>query len=760
MEENTTSLFNIGLNIINFICNIISSKKTFPLLIESIKKLIQSKKWLERVGALAIVGVMAEGCAVPMKDNIEDIIDLLVNTFKNDINEKVKGQCIVSMDYLTQFCSPEINEYYDKIIPMLLEGLFSKSDDIIEKSLLEINYFFTSIDLEIEDYLNMNSELNVKLLKKLIEILNNAKNGLIQEKSLIALGAVITNGHNLNPEILIPILASLQNITKMKTTANDQKLIGNTLDCVGNILVVIKKERFIKELEDYFNKFAYECIKSTSYDLQYGGLSYFSALAEIKGEEFADMLSGIMVCMEKIISDESGIIEKDKDEIGLDSDSEEVIEGNEEMYWNQDFMNVKSLAIKTLAVFAKACPKFFIEKYYQYTLDQLEFFSNYCNEEIFFSVVDLYETIILAIEASGDKTKNINDFWVKEILTHYESFIEETQDQELVSHICGNIYNIVDHFGKNIFRDNKTNGLNTSLDRIINLTLKLLKNELPCQIRNKEAEEGEMEYEEDIFDSIKSICLCLSEKLQDDFHNYFNTIYPQLTKYLKPSFDEEDRQNAFGIIAEVLKNTKISTKFYAKQLFNEIQANLSTKKKNKKNEDLFRHISYLIGILFYSDPQACKDYVNQGLQNLQLIFGKSKKEGKDNVIAALCRIIMAYQYNQQNFNLFEKSVETIMNNLPLKYDNNENLTVLDFLIYIIEMLDLEQYKKYINSIMKVLHCIVIFDAKCETKPEHLEKVKGYLTKLNQNETIKILIEDNIKKEFTPAEKEKFIKSLS
>ena len=762
MEENTTSLFNIGLNIINFICNTISSKKTFPLLIESIKKFIQSKKWLERVGAIAIVGVMAEGCAVPMKDNIEDIINLLISTFTNDQSEKVKGQCIVSMDYLTQFCSPEINEYYDKIIPMLLEGLFSKSDDIVEKSLLEINYFFSSIDLEIEDYLNMNSELNVKLLQKLIEILNNAKNGSIQEKSLTALGAVVTNGHNLNPSTLIPILTSLQNITKSKTSANDQKLIGSTLDCVGNILVVIKKERFNKDLENYFNKFAYECIKSTIYDLQYGGLSYFSALAEVKGEEFTELLQGIMEFTEKIIKDESGIVEKtkEKDELALDSDSEEIMDGNDEMYWNQDFMNVKSLSIKTLAVFAKACPKIYIEKYYQYTMEQLEYFSNYCNEEIFYGVVDLYEAMLLAIESSGDKTKDINDFWVKEILTHYESFINETDDQELVSHIFGNIYNIVDHFGKNIFKDNKTNGLNTSLDRIINLTLKLLKNELPCQIRNKEAEEDEMEHEEDIFDSIKSVCLCLSEKLQDDFHNYFNIIYPQLSQYLKPSYDEEDRQNAFGIIAEVLKNTKISTKFYAKQLFEEIQANLSGKKKNKKNENLFRHISYLIGVLFYSDPEACKSYVNQGLQNLQVIFEKSKKEGKDNVIAALCRIIMAYHYNKSNFNLFEKSVETIMNNLPLKYDNNENLTVLDFLIYIIEMLDLEQYKKYINSIMKVLHCIVIFDAKCETKPEHLEKVKGYINKLNQNETIKILIEDIIKKEFTQAEKEKFIKSLS
>ena len=121
---------------------------------------------------------------------------------------------------------------------------------------------------------------------------------------------------------------------------------------------------------------------------------------------------------------------------------------------------------------------------------------------------------------------------------------------------------------------------------------------------------------------------------------------------------------------------------------------------------------------------------------------------------------MAYNYDKNNFNLFEKSIDNIMINLPLKYDNNENLTVLNFLIYIIEMLDLNQYKKYLNYIMKTLHCIVIFDAKCETKKEDFDKVKAYLNKLNQNEEIKNIISDIIEKEFTAGEKEKFIKNLS
>ena len=761
IEEDSLCLFNIGLAIINLLTRTISSKKTFPFLIEIIKKYINSTRPLERRGAIAIIGEMSEGCAVPMKDNIEDIINLLINTFSNDLNEKVKGQCIIAMDYLSQFCSPEINEYYDKIIPMLLQGIYSKSEDIIEKSLLEINYFFSLIDFEMEDYLNMNSELNIKLLNKIIELIKTTKNGSIQAKALTALGAVVVNGHNLNTDILIPILTSLQIITKTKNTANDQKLIGNTLDCIGNILVVIKKEKFNDELEQYFNKFALECIKSPIYDLQLGGLSYFSALAEIKKENFAPMLNDIMIYVEKIIKDKSGIVEKAKDIEELkDPDSdEEDMEGNDEVYWNQDFMEVKSISLKCLAIFAKSCPKIYLDKFYDFTLEQLDFFSTYINENLFFEVGDLYEAMLISLsEIKSDK--EVNDFWINEVLTHYESFINETDDEELVGHIFAKMYNIIQHFGKNIFIDKTKNELNTSLDRIINLTLKLLRTELPCQIKNKDAEEAEYEHEEDIFDSIENICVCLSEKLQDDFHNYFNIIYPELSKYLKPTFDEESRQHAFGIIAEVLRHTKISIKFHCDQLFQDINKNLSGKKKVKDNEKLFRHIAYLIGVLFSGDCEASKKYINQGLQNLQYIFEKTKKEGKDNVIAALCRLIMAYQYNKTNFPLFDKSLETIMNNLPLKYDNNENLTVLDFFIYSIEMLDLTQYEKYLNNIMKTLHCIVIFDSKCETKKEDLDKVKGYLTKLNQNDTIKNSIENIIAKEFTPAEKEKFIKNLS
>ena len=144
-------------------------------------------------------------------------------------------------------------------------------------------------------------------------------------------------------------------------------------------------------------------------------------------------------------------------------------------------------------------------------------------------MADLYEAFLISLSEVKNE-KEVNDFWINEVLTNYESFVNETEDQELVGHVFGNMYNIINKFGKNIFFDKSKNELNTSLDRIIELTMKLLKNELPCQIKNKDAEDDEIEHEEDIFDAVQNICVILSEKLGDDFHNYFTTLYPEISK--------------------------------------------------------------------------------------------------------------------------------------------------------------------------------------------------------------------------------------
>ena len=65
-------------------------------------------------------------------------------------------------------------------------------------------------------------------------------------------------------------------------------------------------------------------------------------------------------------------------------------------------------------------------------------------------MADLYEAFLISLSEVKNE-KEVNDFWINEVLTNYESFVNETEDQELVGHVFGNMYNIINKFGKNIF---------------------------------------------------------------------------------------------------------------------------------------------------------------------------------------------------------------------------------------------------------------------------------------------------------------------
>ena len=58
---------------------------------------------------------------------------------------------------------------------------------------------------------------------------------------------------------------------------------------------------------------------------------------------------------------ESGLIDKKKtnDEYNFDSDSDEEMGGDGEMFWHDDFIEAKSSAIKAVGIFAKSAPTAF-----------------------------------------------------------------------------------------------------------------------------------------------------------------------------------------------------------------------------------------------------------------------------------------------------------------------------------------------------------------------------------------------------------------
>lgn len=108
-----------------------------------------------------------------------------------------------------------------------------------------------------------------------------------------------------------------------RVTDDEVELRANALNCVAQICFVVKYEKFQPFIE-FFNSVAFQYVNSDKYELQEAGFTYFGSLANILTKNFDSYLPSLMEIAMKVLKDTSGVTEnEDKDEYGLDSDSEE-----------------------------------------------------------------------------------------------------------------------------------------------------------------------------------------------------------------------------------------------------------------------------------------------------------------------------------------------------------------------------------------------------------------------------------------------------
>jgi hypothetical protein len=748
--------YSIGMRIIDSFSQIIQSKYVFPICTEFIQKMITSTNPSERRVAMSSLGAITEGCKEKIKDMLEDVVNTLVNSFLNDPDVKVKSATIMSMDQLTQYCAPDINEYHPKIIPMLVQGLSCNVEEIIEKSLIELNYFCRNLDVEIDEYVN-------ELLPKLIYLLENHKSVKVQEECLFALASIINGAQSLIGHTLFPILDTCKAIILNRLNEEEVELRANALDCVAHIAFQIKLEKF-EPYMPFFSNFALECIKSDKYEFQDSGFMYFGSIAGILGEGIANELPLLMEKAYIVLKDDSGLTtNKDKDEFGLDSDSEDEDgkdEGKiEDVYVSDAFVDAKCSVILAITNFAKACPVQFVN-YIKEVFINFDSLWNYIHDNVNLELILAYQNLLIAIHDADIKINHLQGtsvqeplakkIWVGDIFPKYETVFEESDLKEEVSKVMEAIYETITHFGKDLFIGNNT------FDKIMTMCINLLTNKATCQIKNDDDEE-DPDHDEQILGSVVDIFLISSEKFENDFHPYFANAFTYLKSYLSIKRSESDRSMIFGCIADTLKNCKISAKFYLETLLSACEEN-TVKNMKKKNEDLFRHIAYLLGILFEATPDTAKPYLVSSVGLLQTIFENTKRTAKDNVIAALCRISVSLNLNSSEYDWFPKLIETILTNAPLSHDSFENHSVFKFIKLLTNQLDIIGYEKYLDNILNTIKLLILNEIKCGTTKALITEIKQYLEVLNGNQVLKSAIEkflSNLKEN----ERERFINTI-
>lgn len=431
----------------------------------------------------------------------------------------------------------------------------------------------------------------------------------------------------------------------------------------------------------------------------------------------------------------------------------------QEVRINEAFVEAKCSIINAISSFAKSAPSHFMD-YIPQIITNFDEIIDYVDENVNIELIIAYQSLMVSIDKaekaanknSGNSLNLAKQLWLKDILPKFEKIFTESNLKIEIVNVLESIYGIIDYFGREMFLENN------SLERIFTMVKSLLEFKATCQMKNEEEdlEEDEIDHDVEILDHVSDIFMITAEKLQSDFHPILTNLMPILKKYLSTKRSLGDRAIVFGCLADTLKYCKITIKFYFEFLLNAVTENSKANLKTKDDE-LFRNMAFLLGVMFENDPVFCKDFFNASLNQLHLIYEHAGKMGKENVIAALCRIACSLQLAYAD-EILSKVIDTVFANVPLVNDYHENLAVFKFADYLSNVVDIQFYNKYAFRVFDVIKYLVLNKLKCQLKDEDIKQIKAMLAKLNNNEQTKAIL-DRFLAGLSEEERVNFVNSL-
>ena len=659
--------FGTGLRILQVFSETFSSKFVFPFCVENIKNLITSSNWIDRKVAISSIGSVSTGCSEKIKDNLKEIVDMLVTTFKNDPNESVKGACIITIDFLKNSTEPDIDRFQDVILPLFVEALSDNDEKIVIKALIGIKNYCDADNVEIDIYFE-------SILNKTISYIINPNSSIpLQQESLFALTSVLSTVNTIDCSILIPILEKCIFIFNNANYTEQVFLLANAMDCVAEITIKVGKD-LLKPFLGAFVDHANDFIQSKTYEFQDAGFNFFNKMSTVLKAEFAPYLTSIMPRAFELLLDDSGLTRIDnKDDAGIDSDSE--IEDDEAINFNNNFIDAKSSVILAVSFFCESCP---IE-FYQYLpklLNKFDQLWNYAHENITIEIAKGYSVIMRSLNQLKDQSEQISAYvinlWVSNVFPKYSEIIQDTDSRVIVAEVLLCFSLLIKELGSTLLN-------NQQLSCLLNLIKTLLKYEAFCQVKNEEADDDEIDPDEEVMKAITEVILMSVDVYGNNFKDGFVFLSDSLLKYLAKGRSTSDKDFAISIFAYVFKGCPVLISIYGEKLLSLCQ-NFIKEEIKEETDKLTRNCAFLIGVLFQKNYSQFASQYSVIVELLSSV--KTEDQGtKDNLIVALMRIIRGSNFDT-SLPGFENVYELVVSSVPLINDVEENKEVSEFFIEI------------------------------------------------------------------------------
>jgi hypothetical protein len=277
-----------------------------------------------RKAGIACLGVIAEGCAEPLREHLPDVMTHVFSA-AGDADAQVRECACFCLGQLSEHCQPEILAYANQILPIVFALLDDTTVQVQATSCYVLEMFCERLEPE-----NVRPLLD-SLVRKLASMLEGSVKRSVQEMAVAALAATAVAAEDEFAPYIQGVSALMMKLMELR----EEKMFtlrGRALECMGHIAIAVGKDVF----RPYFAptmQCACEGLQWDSTELHEFAYAAFANLSKVMGSEFAPILGELVPHLVKVIDTDEGQLEQADEEeqaeqFNLDDSDDEDEAGN------------------------------------------------------------------------------------------------------------------------------------------------------------------------------------------------------------------------------------------------------------------------------------------------------------------------------------------------------------------------------------------------------------------------------------------------
>lgn len=718
-DAGETSNYCVGQECLDRLAIALGGNTIVPVASELLPAYLAAPEWQKHHAALITLAQIAEGCSKVMKNNLEPIISMVLNSFQ-DAHPRVRWAAINAIGQLSTDLGPDLQtQYHQKVLPALASAMDDFQNPRVQAHAASAVLNFTE---------NCTPEILIPyldgLVLKLLVILQNGK-PMVQEGALTALASVADSSQDHFQKYYDAVMPYLKVILMNATDKSNRMLRAKSMECISLVGMAVGKEKFrddAKQVMEVLMTLQGSQMEAddpiTSYMLQ-----AWARLCKCLGQDFLPYMGVVMppLLQSAQLKPDVTITSIDSDDEVDESDDESIETitlGDKRIGIKTSVLEEKATACNMLCCYASELKEGFFPWIDQVAPILVPLLKFYFHEEVRRAAVSGMPELLSSAKLAVEKgmAQGHDESYVKKLLDYIIPSLVEALHKEPDVDICASMLDSLNECIQTSGHLLDTNQVKLIADEIKNvITASATRRKERAERATGEdfdAEEGELlreenEQEEEVFDQVGE---CLGTLIKT-FKSSFLPFFDELSTYITPMWGKdksaEERRIAICIFDDIAEQCRESAvKYYDAYLPFLLEAC------NDENPDVRQAAVYGIGVCAEFGGPVFKPLVGEALSKLNNVIRHPNALDSENIMAydnAVSALGKMCLYHRDSINATQV-VPAWLSCLPIKGDLIEAKLVHDQLCSMVERSDGEllgpnhQYLPKIVSVFAEVLC--------------------------------------------------------